>query len=285
VAGAPAGKEQSEDEDEERQIIRVGAKTFTEQYILSNAIVKRLEDSGIRAETTGSLGSTVIFEALTNGDIDLFVGYSGTIWANAMNRSEMAQSWRVLQATKGWLASEHGVRTVGTLGFENTYMLAMRRGRADEMGIDTLVDLSEHAPSMQMGGDYEYFGRPEWDKVRETYGLRFSSKTTYDSSLMYRALKTEEVDVIAAFSSDGRIRAYDLKLLEDPRGAIPPYHAMLLLGPTIADREDVVKALRPMVGAIPVERMQRANYMVDRDEDKKTVPEAAEWLNEQIDQQ
>jgi osmoprotectant transport system permease protein len=97
---------------------------------------------------------------------------------------------------------------------------------------------------------------------------------------MYGAVSRGEVDVISAFSSDGRIAAMNLRVLADNRHAMPPYDALILLSPQAATRSDVVDALSPLVGAIPVQMMQQANFMVDRDEDKKTVREAAEWLLE-----
>jgi osmoprotectant transport system permease protein len=88
--------------------------------------------------------------------------------------------------------------------------------------------------------------------------------------------------VISAFSSDGRIKAYDLVLLEDPTEAIPPYDAVLLLSPSAAGRENVVEALRPLIGEIRQPSMRHANYLVDRDENRQTVEEAAAWLSQAI---
>jgi osmoprotectant transport system permease protein len=99
---------------------------------------------------------------------------------------------------------------------------------------------------------------------------------------MYEAVARGEVDVISAFTSDGRITPYDLVVLEDPEDAIPPYDAVLLLSADAAKRPEVVRALEPLVGSIPVETMRRANYRVDRDRDKRTVEEAAAWLRGEI---
>jgi len=135
---------------------------------------------------------------------------------------------------------------------------------------------------MTIGGDYEFFGRPEWQKLRKTYGLNFTETRNYDSSLMYDAVVQGQVDVIAAFSTNGQIAAFDLKVIEDPRNAVPPYEAMVLINPDLADRDDVARALLPLLRSIDADLMRRANHMADRDEDKKTVQEAAAWLDEQI---
>jgi osmoprotectant transport system permease protein len=99
---------------------------------------------------------------------------------------------------------------------------------------------------------------------------------------MYRALETGEADVISAFSSDGRIAADGLVTLTDPRGAIPRYDAILLLSPRRAGDATFTAALRPLLNAIPVEAMRRANYLVDRDTDKQSPDAAARWLTQEI---
>jgi osmoprotectant transport system permease protein len=88
--------------------------------------------------------------------------------------------------------------------------------------------------------------------------------------------------VISAFSSDGRIEAFDLVVLDDPLGAIPPYDAVLLLAPERARDERVHSALAPLIRAIPVELMRAANLLVDRDTAKLSPAQAAEWLAERL---
>jgi osmoprotectant transport system permease protein len=182
----------------------------------------------------------------------------------------------------GWLAENYGIRALGTLGFENAYALVMRRSQAEELGVRTISDLASHTPTMNIGGDYEFFGRPEWQQMRTTYNLNFTAQTSYDSTLMYEAVAAGEVDVISAFSTDGRIAAYDLVVLDDDRQVIPPYDAVALLAPALADDAAIARVLRPIIGAIDAELMRQANLMVDRDENSATVAEAAQWLRDQI---
>jgi osmoprotectant transport system permease protein len=170
------------------------------------------------------------------------------------------------------------VRSLGSLGFENAYALAVRRATADRLHLRSIGDLTAAAPRLRIGGDYEFFGRPEWAAVRDAYDLRFASTTSYDPTLMYTSLLGGESDVISVFSSDGRIVADDLVVLDDPRTALPPYDAMILLGPRVADDPLVACALAPLRGAIPVELMREANLMVDRSDDKATPAQAARWL-------
>jgi ABC-type proline/glycine betaine transport system permease subunit len=226
--------------------------------------------------------TAVVFDALVKGEIDGYVDYTGTIWANYMAREGTAPAETVLREVSRWLRTEHGIRCLGALGFENAYGLAMPRKRARKLGIETIADLVPYASGMKIGGDYEFFGRPEWQKIRDTYGLQFAARISYDSTFMYRAVRQGQVDVISAFTSDGRITAFDLTVLEDPKDTIPPYDAVLLLSPAAASRAGLVQALEPLIGAIPVQLMRRANDKVDREKDKDTVEQAAAWLYDRL---
>ena len=116
----------------------------------------------------------------------------------------------------------------------------------------------------------------------KAYGLNFGTKRQYQANLMYNAVVSGDVDVISAFSSDGRIAQYDLKVLADPKGALPPYDAILLVSPAHANDAAFLGALKPLLGAIDLKTMQQANLMVDRPDDKKSPDEAARWLEDRL---
>jgi osmoprotectant transport system permease protein len=99
---------------------------------------------------------------------------------------------------------------------------------------------------------------------------------------MYRALSGGEADVISAFSSDGRIAADNLVVLTDPKGALPPYDAVILVSPQRAGDARLLEALRPLIGKVTVEAMRGANYSVDRDDRKATPAEAARALESEL---
>jgi osmoprotectant transport system permease protein len=260
----------------------IGSKTFTEQFVLAALIRQRLEAAGVSAIRRDGLGSTVAFDALANDEIDVYVDYSGTIWANQMLRKDMKPREEVLEEMRRWLAEKHGITLLGSLGFENAYAFAMRRERAAALNIRTVDDLARHARQLSVAGDFEFFARPEWPAVRDAYGLQFRERREMQSTFMYEAAAAGEADVITAFSSDGRIRQYDLVVLEDPRNALPPYDAILLLAPKRAKDEKLISTLRPLIGAIDVETMRAANLRSDRTVDKETPAAAARWLNRQI---
>jgi osmoprotectant transport system permease protein len=180
------------------------------------------------------------------------------------------------------LAERNGVRLLGTLGFENAYTLAMRADRARELGIRTIADLAMRARGLTIGADLEFFARPEWPALRDAYGLEFASRREFSPTFMYSAVAEGEVDVVTAFSSDGRIAANDLVVLDDPRRAILSYDAIVLLAPSRANDPLLARAFGPLLDAISVEVMREASLRVDRDTDKESPAAAARWLEERI---
>lgn len=263
-----------------RAQVVIGAKNFEEQYILGALMTGRLDKAGIPASQRSNLGSTIIFHALQAGDIDAYVDYSGTIWANHMHRTDNPGRAAVLAQMAPWLKA-HNILYLGPLGFANAYVLAMRRDRAQALGVHSLADLAGHAPEMKIGGDYEFFSRPEWTSVLKAYGLHFAVQRSYQPTFMYRALNDGDVDVIAAFSSDGRIAQYNLILLADPKFALPPYDAVLLVSAKQARNAKLIAALKPLVGKLDLSLMQRANLMVDSD--KRTPDDVARWLESRME--
>ena len=262
--------------------VTIGAKNFSEQYILARVIGHRLEDAGYRVRYREGLGSAVIYQALASGDIDVYVDYSGTLWTNQMHRSQTPPRAAIVAGVADWVRRTNGVRLLGALGFENAYAFAMRGDAAAKAGIANLNDLARAAPSLTLGSDLEFLDRPEWRAVRDAYGLRFAATERYTPSFMYRALASGRVDTVSAFSSDGRIAADRLTVLADPKGAIPGYDAILLLAPRDTKDQHMAEALKPLIGAIPVEAMREANYRVDRDERKETPDQAAAWLERKL---
>jgi osmoprotectant transport system permease protein len=256
----------------------IGAKNFSEQLILEELMAERLEAAGQRVVRKDGLGSAIIFRALAGNDIDAYVDYSGTLWTNVLGRSEPASREAMLDELTTVLRQRYGVTVLGALGFENAYALAMKPARAAENGIASIADLAPQSRRFKLGSDLEFLSRPEWSALKRAYGLNFAEEKSYNPTFMYRALADGSVDVISAFSSDGRIAAERLLVLPDPKHALPAYDAVILISPRRRDDATLRAALAPLIGAIPVERMREANYMLDRDTDKATVREAARFL-------
>jgi osmoprotectant transport system permease protein len=258
----------------------IGTKTFTEQYVLAALIKDRLQDAGLSASQRQGLGSNVLFDALAANEIDIAVDYSGTLWANRMKRSDALPRAQVLSELSRWLETTHGIRMLGALGFENAYALAMSRKTADKLDIRSIADLARHAGDLTIAGDYELFARPEWAALVKAYGLQFRSQRQMQPEFMYQAVAAGEVDVISAYTSDGQIAKYDLVVLDDPKQAIPPYDAILLLSPRRAPDEKLIGALKGLLDAIPIDLMRAANARAASG--GTSADEVAQWLAGEI---
>ena len=264
-----------------RHGIVIGAKNFDEQYILAKLMGSRLAKAGFDVREKDDLGSTIAFRALAAGDIDAYVDYSGTLWGSILHRTDMPGRGAMQEQLTTWMRDHYGISTLGSLGFENAYIFAMRADRARALHIQSLADLTSH-PELIIGGDFEIFSRPEWRAVAEAYGLGDLKRRQYQPDFLFRAVMSGDADVVSAFSTDGRLARYGLVILADPKQALPPYDALLLVGPRHAGDVRFVSALKPLAGRISLTLMQQANLMVDRDQDKQTPATAAAWLDRHL---
>src|SRR6266849_6427468 len=214
-------------------------------------------------------------------DIDVYVDYSGTLWANQFHHSDIKPREELLDELKATLAAQK-IILLGELGFENAYALVMTRKRAEELGIHSIADLASHTPTMSMAADYEFFSRPEWAGLREAYGLSFRAQRQMQPDFMYAAVASGEVDVIAGYTSDGLIAKYDLVVLDDAKHAIPPYDAIVLLAPKRASDQALRAALSPLLGQIDIATMREANLRAAGGDGVSSPDAVARWLWEKI---
>lgn len=141
--------------------------------------------------------------------------------------------------------------------------------------------ISVQTDRLRAGMNPEFIGREDgYNNFVEVYDLKFNT-VFLSSALMYKALREKFVDVIFGYSTDGRIAAYDLVLLEDDKNAFPPYYCAPIIREAISNRyPEVVEALNLLEGKIDNERMSALNYQVDFE---KRSPEAVaeEFLKEE----
>jgi len=268
-------------DDEDRIVI--GSKQFSESIILAQLIGQQLEKEGFAVEYRTGLGSAILHGAVASSNVDISVDYTGTVWTNELKRTDNPGREAMFEEIVRWEEENTGTLVLGRLGFENAYAFAMRRDTAAELGVASLQDLVAVAPDLVVGGDPEFFERPEWIAVRDAYGMRFKETRNFSPTFMFNALEAREADAISAYSSDGRLAAETYILLEDPLGALPSYDAMLMVSPRLSQNTAAIEALKPLIGAISVEAMRATNYSVDREDDQKVSPEeAARNLAQQI---
>jgi osmoprotectant transport system permease protein len=254
----------------ERVVVASGP--FTEQHILDGVLTRRLEEAGIKVDQRLGMSEGIQFQALFHNQADCIVNYTGNVWALLMKRTDFKSNEETLEEVRDYLLREHGVVCLGSLGFENPYVIAMRGDQARELD-GSLDNLAQYVArynkrtrqKLRIGGDTQIFDRPEWKRLLELYGINKDDFETraMDPTLMYGAVKDGEVQAIVAYYSDGRIPAYKLEVLKDPRRAFPPYDAVLLLSPAAGKKPGVRQALEPLVGSIRLEMMRKANHRVD----------------------
>ena len=223
----------------------------------------------------------MIFEALAANDIDVYVDYSGTLWVNQFKQAIEPRDKLVVDL-KTKLKDKYGVTQLGELGFENAYALVMPRKRAEELGIRTIADLAPRASTLSIAGDYEFFSRPEWTSIKQAYNLSFRQQRQMQPDFMYAAVASGEVDVIAGYTSDGLIAKYGLMTLGDPKSAIPPYDAVVLISPKRANDTQLRDALQPLLGKIDIATMREANLRAASGNADSSPDSVARWLWDRI---
>ena len=260
---------------DDKPAVTVGSTNYTEQFILAEMLALLLEDAGYSTEVEHNIGGTaVIHKARNAGDIDTHVEYTGsglTILGRdvAEIRDEDSTPTEVVEQVyeivKQGYEEEFNAIWLDPIGINNTYALAMRREHAEELGIETISDLKEHAADLEFGGSQEFVVRADGlPGIQETYGIEFESSGGMESGLMYQALENEDVDVISAFATDGRIVSLDFVLLEDDKGFFPPYYAApVVRGELLEASPEAEEVLNQLAGKIDNETMAGLNLRVD----------------------
>jgi osmoprotectant transport system permease protein len=243
----------------------VASAPFTEQFVLSEVMASLAQKEGLQVDQRQAMYETIQFEALKRNRIDCCVNYTGNIWVTIM-RKDMAtgvSQEEMYAAIAGELA-KHDIVCAGKLGFQNNYVFAVDRRRAK--GITRISELGhmKHQNQYVVAGDEQFFNRPEWRQVREAYRLKFRDIKQMDVSLIYGALEQNQVQVICAYSSDGRLSAKDILVLEDDAHVLPSYDAILLYSRKGAANAALRKSLAPLTQQrLDDDTMRAANLSID----------------------
>jgi osmoprotectant transport system permease protein len=249
-----------------RSAIRVGSKNFTEQVILGELLAQTLESEGLAVDRRLNLGGTFICDrALRNGELDLYVEYTGTAVTAVFHDRVPHDAGEALDRTRELYARE-GVTVASPLGFNNTFTILVRGTDARRHRLRTIDDLRSVTADWRAGFGYEFLQREDgYPGLAKTYGLRFvSPPRAMDLSLIYRALADAQVDVIAGDATSALIDALDLAPLADNRGYFPPYDAVPVVRTASALRQPAIgRALARLAGRVSDQDMRRLNAAVD----------------------
>ncbi len=245
-----------------RDRIIVGAKNFTESDLLAEIVAQQIERrTALPVERRLHLGGTfVCHRAITAGDIDVYVEYTGTAFTAILKQPPIADHDSVYRFVTAAYARDFKLRWTAPLGFNNTFAILVRRADAERYELRSIADLARVAPRWKAGFGYEFLERADgFAGLARVYGLNFSQPpTAMDLGLTYRALADGRVDVIAGNSTDGQIAALDLVALNDDRGYFPPYQAAPVVRAAVLDKYPAVRAaLAELGGKISDAEMRR----------------------------
>ena len=268
----------------EERPITIGSKNFSEQVILGEIAAQGLEARGLRVDRRLNLGGTfVCHQALIAGELDLYPEYTGTAFTAILKRSPVSDPKAVREEVAREYRKRWNLVWAPPLGFENTFALVMRGEDARRLGIRKISDLAAHAASIRPGFGYEFLEREDgFPGLVKTYGLAFGERPAQmDLGLLYPALESGKVDLVAGNSTDGLIDAIGGVVLEDDRRYFPPYEAAFILRGEAWDRPIVRAFFESLSGALDAATMRKLNAAADKD---KRRPEdiAKEFLSSRL---
>lgn len=271
-----------------QETITIGSGNFAEPQILAEAVKILIEENTDLevSHVRNFSGSSLIHSAFLAGDIDFYVSYTGTQFTGILGM-EVTQEWKDPKKIEDYVQEQFYDRFdatwFDTFGFNNTYAVAVSRDFAEKRNITQISDLSEYASEMTIAMDNTFRERvgDGFDDFLQVYNLDFKRPVSMDYGLMYRAVGSGEVDAAIAYSTDGRIAALDLVIIEDDRHFFPPYDGALVARNAVLDAyPEIREVIQPLIGQISNEVIQRYNQLVDVD--YKDAADAARQMIDEI---
>lgn len=258
--------------------ITIGAQTVNESIILAHIAKYLVEEyTGLEVKTnTEFAGSSVLHQAMVEKELDIYPTWTGTQLTGVLryegpNLSKEESFKRV----KEGFEKNFNFTWAKPLGFNNTYVMTVRRETAEKYNLKKASDLKEYASKWKLGGDSNFDTRsdayPGWSK---TYGIKFKEVLPMEYSLMYQAIANKEIDVISAYSTDSRIKKLDLVMLEDDKSFFPDYSAAYVLRMDIIDKyPKLLEIVEKVSGMIDEETMSGLNFKYDEGGDPDDIAE------------
>ena len=248
----------------------MGSKNFTEQLILGNMYAELIEENtDLEVERKLNVGGTQpCYEALKQGSIDMYIEYSGTVDMTLLkNEFEILPNDVVIERITEQMSAEQGIAVLNEIGFNNAYCVAVSEEFSEEYGVEKISDLEPYKEQFIFSPSIEFVNREDGLPSLETkYDIQFKDVTPLEGGVKYTALESGETDIVGAFSTDGMLEKYKLKVLEDDKGALVQYRAVPLV------REDTLKkypalkeVLDKLTGKLTDSVMATLNYKVDEE--------------------
>lgn len=248
--------------------VTIGSKDFGENIVIGEMMSQLVEaKTDLKVNRKLNMGGTfVCFEAIKNGDIDIYPEYTGTGLTAQLKRDVISDPEEVYQIVSEEFDKQFGIRWMEPLGFNNTYTLAVTEQVYQEYGVETYSDLAKVSENLVFGGEHEFFDRQDgYDGLVATYGLKFKGEPKkMNVALKYQAIGSGDMDVTDAFATDGPIKQYSLKVLTDDRNFFPPYYAApIIRNETLEKYPELEDVLNSLAGKIDDAAMTELNYKID----------------------
>jgi osmoprotectant transport system substrate-binding protein/osmoprotectant transport system permease protein len=264
--------------------IVVGSKNFTEQVVLGELLAQTLERRGMRVTRRLNLGGSFICDrAIRSGDIDAYVEYTGTALAAILKQPLERDPDAALTSLRN-AYGRSGLSVLAPLGFNNTFAMLVRDEDANALGLTTIDDLHRVEAQWRPGFGYEFAERADgYAGLLKTYALRFTTPPrVMELNLVYRALASRQVDVIAGDATNGLIKALNLSMLRDNRSYFPPYYAVpIVRSAVLLARPELREALNELAGRISEDDMRAMNAAVDV-EHRDVAATVSDFLNARL---
>jgi osmoprotectant transport system substrate-binding protein len=274
--------------------IKVGAKTFTEQYVVGELMKILLEENAYKVDYKPGMGSPILRKALEGGEIDLCMEYTGTAWMVHLGYLFKGESGDELYQKVKKEDGEKGLVWLDPIKCNNTYALAVRKEFSEQHNLKTLSDLAryvrEKKGKVPIASDFEFYARPDGIiGLMKLYEFAFHPDyiKVMAPGLTFGFLRQKEVDVTMVFGTDPVVQKYNWVVLQDDKSFFPPYDLCPVIRKEAAKKyPEVVRILNKLISVFPTDRvkaraaMTALNYKVDID--KMDAADAArEFLVEQ----
>ncbi|MEM1057625.1 MAG: glycine betaine ABC transporter substrate-binding protein [Verrucomicrobiota bacterium] len=250
----------------EAPTITVGSKNFPEQLILGEILAYLIEKTtDVKVERKFGYGSTpLISQALEQGEIDLYVEYSGTAEETIFDVAPERSPRSAFNRLKRLYMQRFQAEWMPSLGFNNSYVMVVSKD-GPHGWMETLSQYAPNGVTSNAGLNSEFIERPDgYPALTEVYGIKFKDVRTYDQGLLYGALDSGKVDVISAFATDGRLSLDSYQQLRDDKEVFPRYEAspvvrtkILAFAPQLRD------LLENLSGKFSEDLMRKLNAMVE----------------------
>jgi osmoprotectant transport system substrate-binding protein len=259
---------------DDKPLLRIGARVFTEQTVLATLTSQYLDSKGYRTEITGGLGSNIARSAQESGQLDLLWEYTGVSLVSYNHVNEKLGSDATYARVKA-LDAKKGLAWLAPSKFNNTYALALPDNIARRYPqINTITQLNEQvrrdkSDEHVLALDTEFANRPDGlVGLTEAYGLAFDRRDIrqMDAGLVYTALRNGQVFTGLVYTTDGRLDAFKLKVLEDDRHYFPDYTAAPVVRQAVLDQHPALASLlKPLAELLDNATMRQLNAKVDVD--------------------